>query len=168
MESDATLVIKTLRGGSHHYGVLVQRYADYLFGLGMRLTGGNRALAEDVSQQSFLKSYSYLSSFDTNKSYKHWLTGIAVNCFKDACKSEQSYVELGDGEEPSHTPELGENSEFYRLIKPLIAEERTLFTLRYIYDYSVDEIAALTDLKPGTVKSKLSRAMEVLRQCHEA
>ena len=49
METDKELVKRTLSGGNHHYGVLIQRYADYLFGLGMRLTGGNRELAEDIS-----------------------------------------------------------------------------------------------------------------------
>ena len=63
MESDQELVRRTLSGGNH-YGVLIQRYADYLFGLCMRLTTGNRDLSEDISQQSFLKSYRYLASFD--------------------------------------------------------------------------------------------------------
>jgi RNA polymerase sigma-70 factor (ECF subfamily) len=167
MESDIDLINKALSGGSHHYGVLIQRYSDYLFGLGMRLTAGNRALAEDISQQSFLKSYTYLASFDRTKSYKHWLTGIAVNCFRDAVKKEQAYTGLETINEPMYTPELEEGgSEFFRLIKPLDPEHRSLFTLRYVYDHSVDEIAELTQLNAGTVKSKLSRAMEVLRQCH--
>jgi RNA polymerase sigma-70 factor (ECF subfamily) len=166
MESDIDLINKTLSGGSHHYGVLIQRYSDYLFGLGMRLTAGNRALAEDISQQSFLKSYTYLASFDTKKSYKHWLTGIAVNGFRDAVKKEQTYTELETIDEPVYAPDLGEDGEFFRLIKPLDPEHRSLFTLRYVYDHSVDEIAQLTQLNAGTVKSKLSRAMEVLRQCH--
>ncbi len=166
MESDIDLINKTLSGGSHHYGVLIQRYADYLFGLGMRLTAGNRALAEDISQQSFLKSYTYLASFDRNKSYKHWLTGIAVNCCKDALKQQPLHIDIDTVNEPSHEPELGEDSEFFRLIRPLEPEDRALFTLRYVYDHTVDEIAQLTSLKAGTVKSKLSRAMEVLRQCH--
>jgi len=166
MESDIELVSKTLKGGSHHYGVLVQRYADYLFGLGMRLTAGNRSLAEDISQQTFLKSYTYLASFDARKSFKHWLTGIAVNCFKDALKQQRSYVDIDTVSELTHEPELGEDSEFFRLIRPLGPEDRALFTLRYVYDHTVDEIAQLTSLRAGTVKSKLSRAMEVLRQCH--
>lgn len=166
MESDIDLINKTLSGGSHHYGVLIQRYSDYLFGLGMRLTAGNRALAEDISQQSFLKSYTYLASFDTKKSYKHWLTGIAVNCFRDAVKKEQTYTELETIDEPVYAPDLSEDGEFFRLIRPLDPEHRSLFTLRYVYDHSVDEIAQLTQLNAGTVKSKLSRAMEVLRQCH--
>mgnify|MGYP003388406627 FL=1 len=50
MEADEELVRRTLSEGSHHFGVLIQRYADYLFGLGMRLTSGNKELAEDISQ----------------------------------------------------------------------------------------------------------------------
>ena len=76
METDEELVRRTLSEGSHHFGVLIQRYADYLFGLGMWLTSGNKELAEDMSQQAFMKSYTYLKSFDPQKSFKHWLTGI--------------------------------------------------------------------------------------------
>ena len=83
METDEELVRRTLSEGSHHFGVLIQRYADYLFGLGMRLTSGNTELAEDISQQAFMKSYTYLKSFNSQKKFKHWLTGIAVNCYKD-------------------------------------------------------------------------------------
>ena len=102
MESDQELVRRTLSGGNHHYGVLIQRYADYLFGLCMRLTTGNRDLSEDISQQSFLKSYRYLASFDQKKSYKHWLTGITVNCFKDMLLKEQRYTSLDVIEESTH------------------------------------------------------------------
>ena len=63
METDEELVRKTLSEGSHHFQSLIQRYADYLFGLGMRLTSGNKELAEDISQQAFMKSFMYLKSF---------------------------------------------------------------------------------------------------------
>jgi len=163
MESDVSLIRKTLNGGSHHYGLLIQRYADYLFGLGMRLTQGQRDFAEDISQQSFLKSYTYLRSFDQRKSYKHWLTGIAVNCFKDMSKIEKAYSALAAGDEPVYAPTLHGDNDFFNLLKPLTAEEKALFTLKYVYEYQINEIADLMDLNPGTVKSKLSRAMEKLK-----
>ena len=50
METDEELVNRTLSGETDCYGVLVQRHADYLFGLGMRFTAGNREFAEDISQ----------------------------------------------------------------------------------------------------------------------
>ena len=163
METDKELVKRTLSGGNHHYGVLIQRYADYLFGLGMRLTGGNRELAEDISQQSFLKSYTYLRSFDSRRTYKHWLTGIAVNCFKDMIKKDNQYTDLDIGNEPNYSPNLEGNTDFFKLIKPLSEDEKILFILRYIYDYQINEIADFLDLKSGTVKSKISRALEQLK-----
>ena len=163
MESDKELVKKTLSGGNHHYGILIQRYADYLFGLGMRLTGGNRELAEDISQQSFLKSYTYLRSFDSRRTYKHWLTGIAVNCFKDMIKKDNQYTDLDIGNEPNYSPNLEGNADFFKLIKPLNEDEKILFILRYVYDYQINEIVDLLDLKSGTVKSKISRALEQLK-----
>ena len=163
METDEELVKRTLKGGSHHYGVLIQRYADYLFGLGMRLTAGNKELAEDISQQSFLKSFTYLKSFDSRKSYKYWLTGIAVNCFKDMVKKEQQYTELDAAVELSCSPQLEGDSGFFDLIKPLTKDERILFTLKYIYAYQINDIADFLNQKPGTVKSRISRALEKLK-----
>ena len=163
METDEELVKRTLSGGNHHYGILIQRYADYLFGLGMRLTAGNRELAEDISQQSFLKSYTYLRSFDSRKTYKHWLTGIAVNCFKDMIKKDNQYTNLDVGNEPNYLPSLEGNADFFNLVKPLREDEKTLFILKYIYDYQINEIADFLDMKSGTVKSKISRALEKLK-----
>jgi RNA polymerase sigma-70 factor (ECF subfamily) len=163
METDEELVKRTLSGGNHHYGILIQRYADYLFGLGMRLTAGNRELAEDISQQSFLKSYTYLRSFDSRKTYKHWLTGIAVNCFKDMIKKDNQYTNLDVGNEPSYSPSLEGNADFFNLVKPLREDEKTLFILKYIYDYQINEIADFLDMKSGTVKSKINRALEKLK-----
>ena len=163
MESDEELIKRSLSSGSHHYGTLIQRYADYLFGLGMRLTGGNRELAEDISQQSFLRSYRYLKSFDHRQPYKHWLTGIAVNCFKDMAQKERRYTALLYDVEPSYSPHPEGNADFFNLIKPLTEDEKIIFTLKYLYEYKITEIADFLDLKLGTVKSKISRALEKLK-----
>ena len=162
METDEELVRRTLSEGSHHFGVLIQRYADYLFGLGMRLTSGNTELAEDISQQAFMKSFTYLKSFNSQKKFKHWLTGIAVNCYKDLIQKENQHLSLNIKDEPSYTPHLEGNTDFFNLIKPLNEDEKILFTLKYVYEYQVNEIADLLNQKLGTVKSKLSRALEKL------
>ena len=116
MEADEELVRRTLSEGSHHFGVLIQRYADYLFGLGMRLTSGNTELAEDISQQAFMKSFTYLKSFNSLKKFKHWLTGIAVNCYKDLIQKENQHLSLNAKDEPSYTPHLEGNIDFFNLI----------------------------------------------------
>ena len=163
MTTDEELVQKTISGGSHHFGVLVERYSDYLFGLGMRLTSGNKEMSEDISQQAFLKSYSYLKSFDKKQSFKHWLTRIAVNSFKDLITKENQYSSNESPIESSHTPKLEGDQDFFNLIRPLSEDEKAIFILRFIYEYQVNEIGELLTMKSGTVKSKLSRAMEKLR-----
>lgn len=163
MITDEELVKKSLSEGSHHFGVLIQRYANYLFGFGMRLTFGNRELSEDISQQAFMKAYTNLKSFDSRKNFKHWLTGIAVNCFKDLIVKENQYSSIEEYSEPTYTPNIEGNQDFFNLIKPLTKEERLIFTLRFVYDYKVDEIGDFLDFKSGTIKSKISRAIEKLR-----
>ena len=129
----------------------------------MRLTGGSRASAEDISQQSFLRSYQYLKSFEAQKSYKNWLTGITVNCFKDLHRKENRYEPFGEGTEPHDLPDFEGNKDFFLLIKLLSEEEKRLVILKYLYKYRNPGIGGLLNMNVGTVKSKLSRAMKKLR-----
>jgi RNA polymerase sigma-70 factor (ECF subfamily) len=171
MIPDPELVRRTLAEGAFHFGPLVQRHSDYVFGLNMRLTSGNRALAQDITQQTFLNAFTYLKSFDRNKAFKHWIAGIAVNCLKDAIKKENAYVSsdafnLSNSYEESlegfHTPEPEMDRAFVALIKPFNMEERALVILRFVYEFKIAEIGELMALNPGTVKSKLSRATQKL------
>ncbi|GHA08915.1 RNA polymerase subunit sigma-24 [Arenicella chitinivorans] len=175
MLSDDTLVARTLSEGNHHFGALVKRYADYLFGYGLRLTGGNASLAEDLSQQTFLRAFKYLPSYDKQHRLRHqnneyrfrnWLTGIATNCFRDLIGIEQRYQPLAHAAEPIFDPSYRDSHAFFSLIKPLGAEDRVLFVLRYVYEFSIDEISEHTGVNSGTVKSRLSRAMRKLRDTH--
>lgn len=174
--SDEALVRLTLERGSQYFGNLVKRHSDYLFGLGMRLSGGQHALAKDLTQQAFLKAFKYIASFNPNLSslgaekanrYRNWLTGIAVNCYSDLAKVEAKYVEMQEVTlDWAIEPERFSNEsldEFSAMIRPLSVAERQLVTLRYIYEYNVDEIAGMLNLKQGTVKSKISRAVAKLR-----
>lgn len=174
MLSDETLVERSLRRGSHHFGELVKRYTDYLYGFGMRLTRGDSELAKDLSQQAFVRAFRYLGSYNqkhhspsasTENRFRNWLTGIAVNCFNDLIATENRYQSLDQHLEPQ-AADHDDSRAFYDLIKPLTQEERLIFVLRYIYEYQIDEIAEMTQLKPGTVKSKISRALERLREKH--
>jgi len=177
-ERDEALVRLTLDHGSQFFGNLVKRHADYIYGLGMRLTGGNHALAHDVSQQTFIKAFKYLASFNPNHQglgqdaqhrFRNWLTGIAINCHTDLSVSERKYIALEEKDlsalesaqtKRSLNPDL---SEFEAMIDPLNSMERQLIILRYVYEFTVDEISGMLQLKSGTTKSKLSRTVAKLR-----
>lgn len=73
---DKQVVLLTLERGEYHYGVLVNKYADFLYALGMSLTHGDYSLAEDIAQETFLRSFKYLHRFDSRQNHKKWLIGI--------------------------------------------------------------------------------------------
>lgn len=176
-QSDEALIRLTLEQGSQYFGNLIKRHSDYLFGLGMRLSAGNHAMAHDMSQQACFRAFKYLAKFnpthpslgsDPSKRFRNWLTGIAVNCYSDLAKTEAKYVGMNHDQLDSieliqaRNPHEG-LSEFQAMIKSLGTQERQLITLRFVYEFSIDEIAGMLGLKPGTVKSKISRAVAKLR-----
>ena len=177
-QPDEVLVRLTLEQGSHFFGNLVKRHSNYLYGLGMRLSGGNHAMAHDVSQQAFIKAFKYLHSFDADhiglgkdsaNRFRNWLTGIATNCHTDLARSESKYGEykedeiqdIDSGQQAQSA--AAELNEFEEMIKPLSTHERQLITLRFVYEFSIAEIAGMLSLKSGTVKSQISRTVAKLR-----
>jgi len=144
-QSDEVLVGLTLERGSQYFGKVVKRHSDYLFGLGMRLSGGHDALAKDMSQQAFIKAFKYLANFDPkhsglgkdpSKRFRNWLTGIAVNCYSDLIKIEAKYVAIEAGQleclEPKQVKR--DHDDFNTMIRPLNTQQRQLVTLRFVYE----------------------------------
>lgn len=165
MIPDGELVRRSLSQGSHHFGLLIQRHTAYVFALAMRMSQGQHAVAEDLVQQSFLNAFSRLKSFDRKRDFRGWLTAICVNCYRDMLRRDSAteQVELPD---IAAVTNEDDDRAFVDLIAPLQPETRILFILRYVYEYKVAEIAELMDMKPGSIKSTLSRATAQLRSIH--
>ena len=130
-------------------------------------------MAHDISQQAFIKAYKYLNSFDAShpglgkssaNRFRNWLTSIATNCHSDIARSEAKYTgfEEQDTDQVAHTSRT-KLSDFEEMIQPLPTRERQLITLRFVYEYSIDEIAGMLAMKSGTVKSQISRTVSKLR-----
>lgn len=165
MIPDGELVRRSLSQGSHHFGPLIQRHTAYVFALAMRMSQGQHAVAEDVVQQTFLNAFSRLKSFDRSQDFRGWLTAICVNCYRDMLRRDPGLEQL-DLSNVAVASSDSDDRAFVELIAPLQPEARILFILRYVYEYKVDEIATLMTMKPGSVKSKLSRATAQLRAIH--
>ena len=63
----------------------------------------------------------------------------------------------------SATEQSGDNQDFYKLIKPLSSDERTILTMKYIYDYKNADIARDLNMNLNTVKSIIKRSLEKLK-----
>ncbi len=122
----------------------------------------NRTDCEDAAQNAVLKAYRSLPTLKQRKYFKTWLIQILKNeCF-DMLRRRRPTLDVEGQGEPSYemaVPDLDLNRAFDRLTP----EERLTITLFYYEGYDTREIAQLTEVSEGTVRSRLSRARSSLR-----
>lgn len=132
----------------------------------------NKQLAEDISQDVFLKCYEKLDSFRHESSYKTWIMRIAVNRCKDVLKS-WSYRNIKLTEfltakkvQPSLEEELfaDEGNEYIsRQVLTLPVKLREVIILYYYQEFSIEEISQLLNTNNNTIKTRLHRARSQLK-----
>ncbi len=145
------------------YGNDVLRYA-YLY-------LGSREWAEDASQQVFLRVYQNLSRYRGEASMKTWVLRIAMNTCKNIRGSREYRKAMAECSLDAlevltvndNHKEL-ENKEIWQSVLGLPDKYRSVVLLKYYHDYSAEEIAGLLKLTQSAVRSRLSRAMEKMRE----
>ncbi len=162
---------------------LVREYQSPVRRFFLSQTSGNEALSDDLAQDTFLKAYTHISQYRGTSSFLTWLTRIAYNVWYDytrKMKNERGEPTV-DGRrgsqminenggmknvEATHSSFLISQSslqlDLYTALTQLKEEERTCITLQLIDGYDIAEIARITQMKEGTVKSHLSRGKEKL------
>lgn len=122
----------------------------------------NRTDCEDAAQNAVLKAYRNLGSLKERRYFRTWLIRILKNeCF-DMLKRRKPLIELSEQPEIGYemdVPDLDLN----RAFDTLTPDERLAITLYYYEGYKTAEIALLTDVSEGTVRSRLHRARAALR-----
>ncbi len=177
--TDIELIDGSLRGYDDSFGLLVQRYQRPIVGYVYRMLSDYDA-ALDVSQEVFIKVYNSLDRYSSDYKFSTWLYRIAHNAAIDHIrrhsKKEQSIETESDTgayqlqlESPRPTPEDDREksewrSEIEAVVKCLPAVYRELIHLRHGDDLSYGEIAEVTGLPLGTVKNRLFRAREMMRE----
>ncbi len=185
--TDEQLMLRVQEGQTASFDLLVERYKARLFNYLLRLVG-NRDEAEEIAQEAFVKAYIHAGKYKTIAKFSTWLYTIATNLVRNRMRSRSRAPQMfslwskrgSDGDEekpidivdPDRTPEdkindteLGEI--INRAIEQIPEKYRTSFVLREINQLSYEEIAAVTGLKLGTVRSRINRARNCFRQIIE-
>lgn len=127
---------------------------------------GRRDLADDIAQETFIRAFAALSSFDPDRPLAPWLNRIAANRAIDELRRERW---LTDDPLPEGTDVLREiDNEVIAAIRKLTPPRRIVIALRFWLDWPIDDIAAALDVPRGTVMSRLGRALDDLRADLEA
>lgn len=143
-------------------GALARQYAPAVYRLAYARTG-SRTDAEDVMQEVFLRLVRAGPAFDSEDHAKAWLLRVASNCACDLLRLPWKRREepLEDDLPAPEEPEAGSVTE---AVLSLPARYRIPIHLYYYEDYSVAEIAKIMGKSEGTVKSRLFRARNLLRE----
>lgn len=174
LENDEREIFRRAQGGDRAaFREIYQLYRDRVFRL-VFYSLNERALAEDVLQAVFLKIYRGLASFRFESAPATWIYRIALNeCMNQNRRHRPEHVPiesiLGSGEEIAYDAPPDDQharSELQRIVEQTVSDLpsklRSVVVLRYVQGLSYDEIAAVLGCAPGTVASRLSRALTEL------
>lgn len=159
---DALLVKRAQREDVGAFVELMEKYKTALYKVAKSYLGSEDDIA-DVMQDTVLAAYEHIKELKNASYFKTWLTRILINQCKDFLRQQKKYV-VSDkiAETPYEMPE--NNREFYELIKELPEDYRMIFLLYYGEGYKTNEIAQILDVNENTVKSRLRRGRDRLKQ----
>lgn len=177
MPTDEELARGAQHGHRHDLATLVERHHGPLLGYLFRMSGGDRALAEDWAQETFLRLLRAMNQYRYPRPFKPWLYAIATNLARDHFKqAEMRHADSeadresawGAASDRSAGPEASvligdEAQQVARAISALPLQQREAILLRYYQDWSLAEIGDALGVPLGTVKSRLSSGLRRLR-----
>lgn len=154
----------TMMGNRRAFDQLVVRYQSPVRRFFLHQTLGDEPLSDDLAQDTFIKAWRNIGSFRAMSSFQTWLMRIAYNVFYDYVRSRKTTSDIDNVAEPmtngNSNPSL--QMDLYHALSLLKPDERTCITLQLVDGYKIDQIAKITDMKEGTVKSILFRGKEKL------
>ena len=170
--SDSSLLNRMARGDKASFDALFYRHYDRVYGLLFRLVG-DRAEAEDLTQEAFLKLFSRAASaqpvaFDENVGA--WLYRVAMNLGYNAIRSRkrlwQRNVILLPTDEPGVESEVGRREEraAVRMTLSRLPERQALLLVLRQMNFSYSECAAICEVAPSSIGTLLARAAKGFRR----
>ena len=173
MDNETIWIEQALQGSDEAFGQLVQAYQRPIYNLCYRMLGSNGE-AEDAAQETFLRAYTRLSSYDRSRKFSSWILAVASHYCIDLLRRRRfQLVSLDDlppwswVPDPNPEPEevtVGRQQvdEIRSLLDELPAEYRAAVVLRYWHELSYQEIAEMLDTTVSAIKSRLFRARQTM------
>lgn len=167
-EVESEKLILAQKGNVDAFTDLVNSHQNAVFNLCYRMLGDPYE-AEDAAQETFLRAYKAMKSFDRKRSFSTWLLSIAAHYCIDMLRKKRlnithiedtPYLEIPDpGPNPENSLTDSEQQKRIRaLLKVLSETDRAIVVMFYWYEFSYGEIAEALTLSTSAVKSRIHRA----------
>jgi RNA polymerase sigma factor (sigma-70 family) len=172
---DGELAARARRGDLGAFDELVRRHEAAAIRIAS-VVGGSQG-AEDAAQEGFVRAFRALDRFDTSREFRPWLLRIVANAAKNRVRADRRQTQLRvrqfalrtvpletEDDDTSDTVVAAERREAVAAaVARLPVQDRIVIAYRWFEDMTEREMALALDVRAGTVKSRLSRAMARLR-----
>jgi RNA polymerase sigma-70 factor (ECF subfamily) len=163
---DGALIEACQQGDRDAFQLLFETYKDKVFSIAVYSAGGDRAVADDVTQQIFLKLFTAIRQFRGDSEFTTWLYRLVVNACLDERRRRKRWLPWGETVAMTMSEKKPQEHRFDRLevaatVQQAIAELKPKFRLpillKYVEGLSYEEIASVMGCSKGTVASRLNR-----------
>jgi RNA polymerase sigma factor (sigma-70 family) len=174
--TDTEIISRVLKGDQQIYAQLVDRYRNYIFTLVLRMVE-NREDAEEISQDIFVKAYRSLADFRGESKFSTWLYIIVQRtCITFLRKKKLQTVSIEnektgiqvENQQSAFSANLVEQKSKHLMVNEAIgmlsADDAQIITLFYKAEQSLEEMGTILGMEPNTVKVKLHRARQRLKE----
>ena len=165
-----TLVSRAREGDLAAFEALYRKHVRRVYALCLRLSG-NAALAEELTQEAFVRAWKKLAQFRGESAFSTWLHPLVVNVAlaeRRSRRSREAHTFLTDDiavyDRAALAIDPGERLDVEQAVASLPAGARAVFVLHDVEGYRHDEIAEMTGVTVGTSKAQLHRARQLLRE----
>jgi RNA polymerase sigma-70 factor (ECF subfamily) len=159
-DPDPRLVSRARAGDLEAFEDLVRLYQADVWRFAYHLTR-DRTMAEDVTQEAFLRAFRFLSTFRGDARFSSWLLRIVRNCGMDALRRRRSDQQR-EYPPPEGAPDPATRTELAMAVDALSQDHRQPFLLIEVFGLSYQEASDVLAVKVGTVKSRMHRARQAL------
>ncbi len=164
--TEAEIIKRILEGDRQAYALLIEEYKTPIYNLAYRMTG-NQEDAADLTQDVFIRAYTYLWRYDSRKKFFAWLYTIALNTIKNHIKKNKQYKNMRtvDLEERhfSESKNISEAQDINSYLSELDVETRVLIIMKYVQELSFEDIAQINGKSISAVKMRIYRGLDRLK-----
>ena len=141
--------------------MMIEKYSNMVYRLALTRTN-TKENSEDVYQEVFLRLARKMPEFKNEEHEKAWLIRVTINCSKNLLNS--SFLKNTTEMKEELVFETKERHDIYYAVQDLPVKYRTIIYLFYYEDYKINEISKRLKINENTIKSRLSRAREKLKE----
>ena len=168
-QTDEQLMQRAAHGSDRAFEELYNRHARRLQGFFTRRLGDDADLAADFMHDTFLRLYAAREKYHEGSNFRAWLYTIAYNLCKNHLRNQLAVVheEMEVADANDIEIDIDENilhNALRNVLKGLSEPYAMLFSLHYEEELTIPQIAQITELPEGTVKSRLHKTMNIIKK----